>query len=560
MYRIPVVLALLLVLAAVNTGAAQLETPVPEPPATPLATPAATGQPDLTGVAPLPLTGERRAAFEAYVADALHRLGVPGASVAVVQDGEVVYLQGFGVKELGGTDPVTADTLLMIGSVTKSLTSTMAATLVDEGWLSWDTPMVELLPGFAVADPELTPRLTIADAFCACTGIPRRDPEGLFNADTLTPEGAIAQVAELPLTTPFGEVFQYSNQLYVLGGYAAAAAAGAAPNNLYGGYVLAVQERLLDPMGMTRSTFALDEVVASGDYALPHNAGIDGQTVRLPLLLERTVTAGAPSGALWSSAREMARYLQTELAGGVAPDGTRVVSAENLARTRAARVAIPERPGLPPVLLDAAQHYAMGWFVGEWRSLEMINHSGGVSGFAAEAAFLPEAGVGVVILTNDAQDGGLFANAVEFRLFELLFDQPAEIDALLDQSLEAQAAQLAEVQAQLRPVDPAVVAPYLGRYTHPTAGEIELVLRGDRLIFDAGEVRSELRAMVDEAGEVVAYVFADPPLAGRPVPIVLQEGADGTPEVVVTVEGENPEATETYVWSILVPAAATPVP
>jgi CubicO group peptidase (beta-lactamase class C family) len=559
--RTLITLALVLLLTiGLAPVAAQVETSVPEPPATPLAPPAATGQPDLTGVAPLPLTGERRAAFEAYVADALDRVGVPGASVAVVQDGQVVYLQGFGVKELGGTEPVTPDTLLMIGSVTKSLTSAMAATLVDEGWLSWETPLVELLPKFAVADPELTPRLTIADAFCACTGIPRRDPEGLFNADTLTPEGAIAQVAELPLTTPFGEMFQYSNQLYTVGGYAAAAAAGAASNDLDRGYVLAMQERLLNPMGMTRSTFALEDVLASGDYALPHNAGIDGQTVRLPLLIERTVGAGAPSGALWSSAREMARYLQTQLADGVAPDGTRVVSAQNLARTRAARVAIPERPGLPPVLLEAAQHYAMGWFVGEWRGLEMINHSGGVAGFAAEAAFLPEAGVGVVILTNDAQDGGIFTNAVEFRLFELLFDQPAEIDALLDQSLEAQATQLAEVQAQLRPVDPTVVAPYLGRYTHPGLGEIELALRGGRLIFDAGEVRSELRAMADEAGQIVAYVFTDPPLAGRPTPVILQRGADGTPEIAITVEGENPEATATYVLTLLVPVAATPVP
>src|SRR5690606_24801633 len=129
------------------------------------ASPNATAPPDLTGVTPLPLTGERRTAFEAYVADTLHRTGVPGASIAVVQDGEVVFLQGFGVKELGGTDPVTPDTQLMIGSVTKSMTSTLAATLVDEGWLTWDTPLVELLPAFAVADPDLTSRLTIADAF-----------------------------------------------------------------------------------------------------------------------------------------------------------------------------------------------------------------------------------------------------------------------------------------------------------------------------------------------------------------------------------------------------------
>ena len=122
---------------------------------------------------------------------------------------------------------------MMIGSVTKSMTSTMAATVVDDGWLSWDTPLVELLPDFAVADPQLTPRLTVADAFCACTGLARRDLELIFHFNDLTPDRLIAQVAELPLTAPYGQAFQYSNQMYALGGYAAAAAAGAAPNDLY---------------------------------------------------------------------------------------------------------------------------------------------------------------------------------------------------------------------------------------------------------------------------------------------------------------------------------------
>jgi CubicO group peptidase (beta-lactamase class C family) len=555
----PVLLALLLVLTVGATGVAQVETPVPDPRATPVATPEA-APPDLSGIAPLPLTGARRAAFEAYIADALHRLGVPGASVAVVQDGDVVYLQGFGVTELGGADPVTPDTLFMIGSVTKSMTSTMAASLVDEGRLSWETPMVELLPEFAVADPELTPRLTIADAFCACTGVPRRDPESLFNADTLAPARLIAQVGQLSLTAPFGELFQYSNQMYAVGGFAAAAAAGAAPHELFEGYVATMRDRLLTPLGMTRSTFILDEVLASGDYALPHNAGIDGRTVLMPLLLERKVTGVAPAGALWSSAREMARYLRMELADGVAPDGARVVSAEHLARTRAPRVGIPGRPDLPPVLAESSTHYAMGWFVGTYQGQPLINHSGGTFGFSAEAAFLPEADLGVVILTNDAQAGGFFAYAVQYRLFELLFDQPAEFDALLNQGLEQQAAQLAEMQAQLQPVDPAAVEPYLGRYANPALGEVALVLRDGQLIFDAGEFRSELRPLADEAGHVV-YVFTDPPLAGRPAPITLRRGANGRPEIAVTVEGENPEATETYVLTRLEPeAVATPTP
>src|SRR5690349_9131514 len=93
------------------TAAAQLETPAAEPPATPVVPPA-NPIPNLTGVAPLPLTGARLAAFEAYVAAQLAELGVPGAAVAVVQDGAVAFLQGFGVRALGQPDPVTADTLL----------------------------------------------------------------------------------------------------------------------------------------------------------------------------------------------------------------------------------------------------------------------------------------------------------------------------------------------------------------------------------------------------------------------------------------------------------------
>ena len=91
---------------------------------------------DMIGVAPQSLTGERRAQFEAYVADALLRFGVPGASIAVVQGGNVVYLKGFGVKEFGSTQAVDPDTMFMIGSVTKSMTTMLAGTLVDDGRLT----------------------------------------------------------------------------------------------------------------------------------------------------------------------------------------------------------------------------------------------------------------------------------------------------------------------------------------------------------------------------------------------------------------------------------------
>ena len=99
---------------------------------TPVATPVS-----LAGSDPLPLTSEHQAELAEYIAGMLEKSGIPGAAVAVVQGGDVVYQQGFGMRELGEPAPVTPDTLMMIGSITKSMTSTMAATVVDDGELTW---------------------------------------------------------------------------------------------------------------------------------------------------------------------------------------------------------------------------------------------------------------------------------------------------------------------------------------------------------------------------------------------------------------------------------------
>lgn len=556
MRRIAVVLALLLVLTgAGSAGFAQVATPSASPPPAPASTP----QVNLSGVAPLPLIGARRAEFEAYAADLMRRLGVPGASVAVIQGGEIVYLEGFGLRQVGGTAPVTPDTLMMIGSVNKSMTSTMAATLVDDGWISWDTPLVDLLPTFAVSDPQRTSSLTIADAFCACTGLPRHDPELLFNFNDLPPEKLITSVAGYPLTAPLGEKFQYSNQMYAIGGYAASAGAGAPPDDLLHGYELLMQDQLLNPLGMDTSTYSLEEVLASGNYAHPYSINLEGQVAPVPLLTDQGfVTSVAPAGALWSSARDMARYVQMELADGVAPDGTRVVSAENLERTRAPRVPIEQQPGGPPFAYESSQAYAMGWVTGAYKGQPLISHNGGTFGFGSQVAFMPEANLGLVILTNDVAAAGPFTLALQYRLFELLFDQPSEIDPLLSQLFEQQAQQLAQIQAQLGEVDPAAVEPFLGRYTNRDLGEVELRMEGSALILDGGEVHSALRPLMDEAGNVTAYLFADAPLAGAPAPIMLQQDANGRPAIVVTVQDEEGEAT--YTFTRVEGSAATPAP
>jgi CubicO group peptidase (beta-lactamase class C family) len=259
-------------------------------------------------------------------------------------------------------------------------------------------------------------------------------------------------------------------------------------------YDAALQQRVLSPIGMKRSTFDPAAVRADGDYALPHAADLSGDLQPVPLQAEHEVLLPVlPAGGLWSTAQEMVRFVQTELAGGIAPSGTRVVSAANLAATWAPRVAVPNLYGGPPEMAASMSNYGLGWMSGEYRGVRVMSHAGGTTGFTAQVAFLPAADLGIVILSNaSALPGAVaFTFAVHFHLLELLFDQPAEIDAQLLALAQARAAGRPQLASH---VDPGAVAPYLGRYTQPTLGEVTITWRGDRLVLDAGERATELRA------------------------------------------------------------------
>ena len=479
-------------------------------------------QEDLVGVEPLRLTDDLLAEFEAYIVDAMERFNVPGAAVAVVQKDEIVYANGFGVRELGKDDLVTPETLMMIGSITKSMTTMLMATLVDDGLMDWDTPVVEVLPTFALAGPELTQQITLRNLVCACTGVPRRDLEFFLNSDELSAEDIVESLATFEFFTDFGEAFQYSNQMVATGGYVAAAAVGAEYGSLYNGYARAVQERVFAPIGMTNTTLSFDEVQASNNYGTPHLLNLDFEYNPVPLRFETFVTPVAPAGAVWSNVLDLGRYLITELNQGVAPDGTGVVSAQNLKLTWE-----------PQVAVTASDSYGLGWLVGEYKGLPEISHGGATIGFSANLAFLPDQDLGISILAN-AQGSGGFNHAIRSRLFELAFGLESEFDERATFAYTAARDAVAELAADLVNIEPDAVAPYLGRYTNDALGQILIELEDGKLIMDVGEFRSELRSKTDEDGEVTSYMISDGVGLGTPLQF---SGVDEGNPIVVLGEG-----------------------
>lgn len=225
-------------------------------------------------------------AFNKFIIDAMKKLHIPGAAVAIVhRNGTILYQEGFGIKRLGSDDAVTTQTPFMIGSTTKPLTTLLMAMLVDKQKLSWQTPISNLLKNFRLADDDLTKKLQLYQTVSASTGMPRRDLDWVFKYTGVKPEDRIAQMQEMCPTTGSGETFQYSNYLFMAGGYAAAHAY-LSQENLENAYTLAMQELIFDPLGMKNTVLKIEDALKLG-AAFPHTISYDGQLCESSFTIEK---------------------------------------------------------------------------------------------------------------------------------------------------------------------------------------------------------------------------------------------------------------------------------
>jgi len=365
---------------------------------------------------------EQSAEMAEFVRRGMNELHIPGAAIAVVQAGRVVFAEGFGVTKIGSTDAVRPDTRFMIGSSTKPLTTLMMARLVALGKLDWSTPVTKLLPDFALADPDITRRLELRHTASASTGMPRRDLDFIFKFKGITPEQRLDEMKQMKPTTGFGETFQYSNYLVAAGGYAAARCYRQ-QGSLQEAYEHAVRELIFDPLGMTSTGF--DEA-DGGPAAAPHALDFEGNTVPFDPAIEGCVRAVAPAGAVWSTAMDMAKYLLLELNRGKLASGEPLLPEEALLERRKRGIKITDKIS-----------YGLGLFLSDEEGLNVMHHGGNNWGFSADLYFLPEEGLGVVLLTN-VRLGNLFLAAARRKVFELLFDATPRAEKMIAAASQAE--------------------------------------------------------------------------------------------------------------------------
>jgi CubicO group peptidase (beta-lactamase class C family) len=448
------------------------------------------------GRKPHPLDAAHITQLKAFVETSMQELGIPGASMALIDGDKIVYEGGFGVRELGKPDRVDGNTLFMAASNTKGMTTLLLAELVDENKLKWDQPVIDVYPRFKLGDAETTKRVLVKNLICACTGLPRQDLEWIFEFRNSTPESTLALLGTMQPTSKFGEVFQYSNLMAAAAGYIGARVVF--PNRELGaGYDEAMQKKIFDPLEMKSTTFDYARALA-GNHASPHGDDVDGKPAVASMAFNYSIVPARPAGGVWTSASDLIRYVQLELALGKLPNGKQLVSAENLLMRRAPQIALGE---------DAT--YGMGLIVDRTYGVPVVSHGGSMAGFKSNLYFLPDSGIGAVLLTN-SDNGGMLLGAFGRRLQEVVFDGKLEAAGDVVSYAATHKAELAKARERLVvPAAPDRVARLAKRYSSRDLGELSVLNQDGVTTFDFGEWKSTVASRKNDDG-TISFITIDP--------------------------------------------------
>ncbi|WP_222195428.1 serine hydrolase [Modestobacter italicus] len=336
--------------------------------------------------------------------------GVPGASLAIrrVRAGRPDELveAATGVLSRATGVEVTPDSVFQIGSITKVWTATLVMQLVDEGRLDLDAPLVEVLPELQLGDPDVAKRVTMRHLLTHTSGI-----DGDVFTDTGRGDDCVARyvagLAEVPQNHPLGATFSYCNSGFVLAGRVVEVLTGQT-------WDAALRERVVEPLGLGHTSTLPEEAIlhrAAVGHVAPE-PGADPEPVPT-WMLPRSL---GPAGLVNATARDVTAFAAAHLRGGLAADGTRLLSAESAAAMQAHQADLPDAHTL-------GDSWGLGWIRHDWHGARLVGHDGGTFGQGAFLRVLPgeRPGEGLVVslLTNGGQMLDVYADVLSEVFAEL---------------------------------------------------------------------------------------------------------------------------------------------
>jgi CubicO group peptidase (beta-lactamase class C family) len=367
-----------------------------------------------------------KAELQEILVENCRRDHIPAATLAVAHGDEIIEL-ATGVLNLNTGVEATTDSLFQIGSITKTFTATMVLQLVDEGLVELDAPVRDYVPEFAVSDQTATETVTVRQLLCHTGG---------FDGDVFDDYGRgddaiaryVAALKDRRQVLPPGEKFSYCNSGYSVLGRLIELVRGL-PS-----WDAALREHLIKPLGLTHAVSLAEEAILFRT-AVGHLEGEGGNRARPRVTptwqLPRST---APAGAtLCVSAHDLVAYARFHINGGLAADGSRLLSAASAEAMRQPQVYLPALDARPP------DSWGLGWEIGEFEGGRVYGHGGDTIGQSATLEFVPEHGLAFAVLTNGGMPVRLF-QALRSRILGARRDRgprPAQAAAARDRGRPA---------------------------------------------------------------------------------------------------------------------------
>ncbi|MFD5326591.1 serine hydrolase [Streptomyces sp. NPDC127092] len=399
------------------------------------------------------------------VGSAMKRTGVPGVAVAVVHDGKVLALKGYGVRKAGEKAAVDADTVFQLASVSKPIASTVVSGAV--GVDGWTKPVAPNVPDFRLGDPWVTSHVTVADLFSHRSGLP--DHAGDLLEDLGYDRPYILSHLRYEPLAPFRASYAYTNFGLTAAAQAVADEKGVAWEKL-------AEDVLYEPAGMSHTSSRFEDYAKAANRAWGH-VETDGAWKAAYV---RDPDAQSPAGGVSSTARDMATWLRLQLANGRL-DGRQIVDAEALERTH-----WPESVSGPPRAPAARTgFYGLGWNVSyDDEGRLRLSHTGAFAqGAHTNVTMLPGEQLGIVVLTNTSPVGVADAVALDFfdiaQTGKVSRDWIPLVDALYQQEADAGRSKTDYARPPSDATPAKAAATYAGTYANAYYGRAEVTAAAD---------------------------------------------------------------------------------
>lgn len=497
--------------------------------------------------------------FDQRVEDLRTKWGVPGVSIAIVENGQATLARGYGVRSLSTRQPVDADTVFATGSTGKAVTVAALAILVDQGKIKWDDKVIDHMPDFRMYDPWVTREMTIRDLLVHRSGLGLGAGDLLFvPRSDLSRKETVRRLRHIKPATSFRSGYAYDNVLYMVAGQLVEEVTGKTWEQF-------TEDHIFGPAGMINSSADDAGRLANPNRGHPHarlNGPIRGTGDQVPLDESADMAPNAaPAGGLTVSANDMARWLSIQLAHGALPDGKgRLFSAEQSAEMWNPVVIQPKDPS--PKELKATEPmfytYALGWDVQDYRGAKIIWHGGAVFGSLTAVVLMPDRNVGFSIAVNSEE-----GEVVKGLMYELLDHYlglpqdrwPEKLHAYKSARIAEAVEMLKQQQAKPVRIGPSLpLARYAGNYEDPWYGAIKVRSGKQGLTVDFPHAPGLSARLEHWQYDSFRTVFSDK--AVEPAYITFSLDADGKVDRV-TMKAVSPLADFSYDYQDLLftPAA-----